>query len=186
MINSRQDLKYYLDQDLSRYGNDKPTLKDFILKNEKWYIHAYLVALRHVEFFINTQKRKDPRFLFWWIVYKRLSFKTHITIFPNTCGEGLIVHHIGDMVWVKISARIGKNCTLRPGVVIGKKADEDAWDAPVVIGDNCNFGLGVRLFGKITIGNNVSIGANSVVTKDIPDNTIVGGVPAKIIKFKQK
>lgn len=88
------------------------------------------------------------------------------------------------MIWVKVSAKVGENCTLRPGVVIGKKHDEDAWDAPVVVGDNCNFGLGVKVFGKVYIGDNVSIGANSVVTKDIPSNAIVGGIPAKIIRIK--
>jgi serine O-acetyltransferase len=45
--------------------------------------------------------------------------------------------------------------------------------------------LGVKIFGKVTIGDDVVIGANSVVTKDIPDNAIVGGIPAKIIKIVQ-
>ena len=90
------------------------------------------------------------------------------------------------MIWVKSSARIGKCCTLRPGVVIGKKNDERAEDMPVTIGDNCNFGLGVRVFGKLVIGNNVTIGANSVVTKNLPDNAIAVGIPARVIKLKNE
>ena len=58
-------------------------------------------------------------------------------------------------------------------------------DDKVAVGDNCRFGLGVRIFGSVKIGNNVTIGANAVVTKDIPDNAVVGGVPAKIIKIKK-
>lgn len=70
-----------------------------------------------------------------------------------------------------------------PGVVFGNKyKDED--NSIVEVGDNCYFGLGVKVFGQVKIGNNVTIGANAVVTKDIPDNAIVGGIPAKIIKFK--
>ena len=42
---------------------------------------------------------------------------------------------------------------------------------------------GAKIFGKITIGDNVAIGANAVVNKDIPDNAVVGGIPATIINF---
>ena len=68
-----------------------------------------------------------------------------------------------------------------PGVVIGNKRleEDDSW---VIIGDNCYIGLGAKIFGSVKIGNNVIIGANSVVTKDIPDNCVVGGIPAKVIK----
>lgn len=183
MIYTRADLSIYLKADIARYGNKPPTIIDRILKNEKWYIWQYIRALRHVEFYINTGKKKSICFLFWWCRYKHLSFKTHITIYPNTCGEGVYIPHIGDMIWVKSSARIGRNCTLRPGVVIGKKGVENAVDAPVTVGDNVNFGLGVRVLGKLHIGNNVSIGANSVVTKDIPDNAVAVGLPASVIKI---
>ena len=52
------------------------------------------------------------------------------------------------------------------------------------IGDNCIIYPGAKIFGKITIGNNVVIGANAVVNKDVPDNAIVAGVPARIIRYK--
>ena len=55
-------------------------------------------------------------------------------------------------------------------------------DSPVIDGDNCYLGIGCKLFGSVRIGNNVTVGANAVVTKDIPDNAVVGGVPAKVIK----
>lgn len=75
---------------------------------------------------------------------------------------------------------MGENCTIQSGVVIGNVGDSD--HRPV-IGNKVNFGLGCKVYGKIHIGNNVSILPNAVVTKDVPDNAIVGGVPAKIIKY---
>ncbi|GAA3319001.1 hypothetical protein GCM10020331_024100 [Ectobacillus funiculus] len=54
------------------------------------------------------------------------------------------------------------------------------------IGNNVYIGPGAKIFGGITIGNNVSIGANSVVTKDVPDNVTVVGIPAKIIAENTK
>lgn len=67
--------------------------------------------------------------------------------------------------------------------MIGKKHDEDAWDAPVCMGDNCSFGFGSWFTGKVNSSKNVTIGANSVVTKDIPDNVVCAGLPAKVLKY---
>lgn len=51
-----------------------------------------------------------------------------------------------------------------------------------MIGNHVTVCCGAKVLGAITIGNNVVIGANAVVCKDVPDNCVVGGVPAKIIK----
>lgn len=53
---------------------------------------------------------------------------------------------------------------------------------PIIVGDNVWIGGGVHVVAGVTIGNNVVIAAGAVVTKDIPDNCVVGGVPAKKIK----
>ena len=68
-------------------------------------------------------------------------------------------------------------------VLIGKKSPEIK-EGPISIGDDCYISTGVTILGPITIGNNVTIAAGAVVTKDIPDNCIVAGIPAKIIKYK--
>ena len=54
------------------------------------------------------------------------------------------------------------------------------------IGDNVTICPGAKIIGKITIGNNVTIGPNSVVVKDVPDNAVVVGIPAKILKIIEK
>lgn len=104
-------------------------------------------------------------------------------IAPNAIGPGLMIYHTGDLIWVGNACRIGANCTLGPGVVFGRKSEKP--DPDIVVGDNCEFGVGAKIIGTLTIGDNVSVGANAVVTKNIPDNVVGGGIPAKILKINE-
>ena len=180
MILTRTDLKLYLSADLARLGK-KPNIKDFILKNEVWYIWRYMLVLRHLEYHLNTGHKFMYLWYFLW--YKRMCFNLKIDIKPNNLEPGFRLVHLGALVRVKRDCKIGRNCTMLPGVVIGNK-HYDSSNEPVTIGDNCYFGLGAKIFGSVRIGDNVTVGANAVVTKDIPDNAVVGGVPAKIIRIK--
>jgi len=192
MIKHKTDLKKFLAEDLARYGKNKPIFKDWLLHNEKWYIHQYLISLRKVEYWIEQYKRNKSikkivysvPYLYWWYRYKHLGFKTRITIAPYTCDKGLYIPHVGDMIYVKSNAKIGKNCTLRPGVVFGNKGQEYCSDTNINVGNNVSFGLGVRCFNEVCIGDNAVIGANSIITKDIPSNAVAAGNPAKVIKYK--
>jgi serine O-acetyltransferase len=53
-----------------------------------------------------------------------------------------------------------------------------------VIGDDVIIGSGAEVLGGIIIGNNVTIGANAVVTQSVPDNVVVGGIPARVLREK--
>ena len=86
--------------------------------------------------------------------------------------NGIIVSHY---------AHIGKNAWIAQQVTIGQAMDKNV--APS-IGDNVIIGAGAKIIGDVTIGDNVTIGANAVVTHDVPDNSIIGRVPARIIKRK--
>ncbi len=68
-------------------------------------------------------------------------------------------------------------------VTIGYSRNKQGGGCPK-IGDNVFIGCGAIVIGNIKIGNNVIIGANSLVIRDIPDNAIVGGVPAQILNYK--
>ena len=59
---------------------------------------------------------------------------------------------------------------------------KQTFDNVPTIGDNVEMTVGAKIIGKVSIGNNVVIAPNSVVVKDVPDNCVVSGVPAKIIK----
>jgi serine O-acetyltransferase len=82
-------------------------------------------------------------------------------------GGGLYIGHFGGIT-VSGKAVIGKNCNLSQGTTIGV-----AGDGVPIIGDDVYIAPGARVFGKIVVGNNVKIGANAVVYKDVPDNAIV-------------
>ena len=72
---------------------------------------------------------------------------------------------------------------MRPGVVFGKKLTEDTKGA--IFGNNVDFGVGSKVIGEVHIGDNVTVGANAVITKAVPSNIVIAGVPAKIISWKE-
>ncbi len=90
-------------------------------------------------------------------------------------GAGLFIQHGFSTI---VMADIGKNCWINQQVTIGYK---DKKGRPT-IGDNVRITAGAKVIGKISIGNNAIVGANAVVVKDVPDNCVVVGVPAYIIK----
>src|SRR5688572_20153158 len=97
-------------------------------------------------------------------------------------GPGLYIGHYGGIT-VSSQAVIGRDCNLSQGITIGVSGAGSKRGAPT-IGDNVYIAPGARLFGKITIGNNVKIGANAVIHKDLPDNAIAVLDPGfKIISY---
>ena len=94
-------------------------------------------------------------------------------------GGGTIFPHAGSGVVIHRNSIIGENCTILQNVTIGGKKGSER--VPI-IGNNVMIGAGAVVLGEVKIGDNVNIGANSVVTKDIPSNSVVVGVPGRVIK----
>ena len=139
--------------------------------SEQKYIWLYIKALRYVEYYQNTSRGTISKFLMlWWL--RKLRKYSHITSFqipPNVCGKGLTIWHWGPII-INPAAKIGNYCTLYPGVLIGHKYPGNG---AAIIGDNVFIGAGTKIIGPVKIGNNVTIGQNCVITKDIPDNSVV-------------
>lgn len=97
-------------------------------------------------------------------------------------GPGLYIGHYGGIT-VSSVAVIGRDCNLSQNITIGVSGAGQKRGAPT-LGDNVYVAPGARLVGKITIGNNVKIGANAVIHKDLPDNAIAVLDPGfKIISY---
>lgn len=96
---------------------------------------------------------------------------------------GLYIGHYGGITISPLTV-MGASCNISQNITIGVSGEGEQKGVPV-IGSNVYIAPGARLFGKITIGDNVKIGANTVVYKDIPDNAIVVLDPGfKIISLK--
>ena len=106
---------------------------------------------------------------------------TGIEIHPSaTIGTGFFIDH-GMGVVIGETAEIGDYVTLFQGVTLGGTGKERGKRHPT-LGNHVVVGAGAKILGGITVGDNVKIGANSVVIKNVPANSTVIGVPARIIK----
>lgn len=94
-------------------------------------------------------------------------------------GMGIMLDHATAIV-IGETAVVGDNCSLLHGVTLGGSGKESG-DRHPKIGANVMIGAGAKVLGNITVGNCSRIAAGSVVLKDVPPNTTVAGVPAKVV-----
>jgi serine O-acetyltransferase len=114
--------------------------------------------------------------LVYRVLFKLIQMATGIELpCEAEVGRNFVIDHSGGIV-VSGFARFGDNCRIRTGVVIGLARVDDPC-APF-IGDDVDIGAGAKVLGRVRIGNHVLIGANAVVVRDVPDNSIAVGVPA--------
>ena len=116
-------------------------------------------------------------------ILRHKRYKYGISIPRDTrIGPGLRILHTGGIV-VQRRTVIGRNCLISQGVTLGQIYRGAHAGAPV-IGDDVFVGPGAKVIGGVVVGNNVMIGANAVVTRDVPDDAVVAGVPARVISYR--
>lgn len=97
-------------------------------------------------------------------------------------GEGFYIGHFGGIA-IGPRSSIGKNCNISQGVSLGQKNRGKHAGVPVIL-DNVYIGPGAMIIGNVVVGNYAAVGANCVVTKDVPDYGVVVGVPGQVISYE--
>ncbi len=149
----------------------------------------FTVSGFHYTFWLRTTRYlKKLKFLYIFYVFSRLrlhrlQLKYGISIPYNTqIGPGLYIGHNGGIV-VNNHAIIGKNCNINHGVTIGTTYGGSCPGTPK-IGDRVYLGPGSFIIGGITLGDDVAIGANTVVNKSVPPKGVVVNPSGKIVSYK--
>lgn len=101
--------------------------------------------------------------------------------YQASIGKGTTLGYGGIGVVIHSDSKIGSQCVIGQHVTVG--GGNSKYPGVPTIGNNVHISHGAIVFGGITVGNNVVIGANAVVNKPVPDNAVVAGVPAKILRI---
>ena len=173
MIKDKQTLQLYLDADKFALGINRRFPRPFV--DSIWKFER---TLRYYEYHKNIGN-KIRRYIYSLLLTIR-SERLGFTISGNCFGPGLRINHHGMLI-VNKNARIGKWCDVHQGVNIGENGYLDDQGKVVSevpsLGDYCFIGPGAKIFGGCKIGDNVHIGANAIVNKDVPSNNTAFGNP---------
>lgn len=178
LIRTKKELRDTIQADLNVRGLSRLPL----LYSYRKPLLRFTIFLRHVEFLQNSNSVLIPKLYvkLQSLRLKRMGAWLGLSISPNTCGPGLYLMHWGSIV-ISSEACIGRNARIHSCVNIGA----DRTGCAPIIGDNVYIGPGAKVFGDISVGNNVDIGANAVVNKSLPSDVVVVGVPGDIVKYKK-
>lgn len=112
------------------------------------------------------------------ILYRLNAMITHATIGRNAqIGPGFVILHSVGVV-INGNVKAGRNLVIYHGVTLGAERNRSP-----VLGDDVYIGAGAKVIGGVRVGSRVRIGANAVVTKDVPDDATVVGIPARIVRI---
>jgi serine O-acetyltransferase len=170
-----------LERDIARWVEERESSR---LTNSIWENLAWLLQLENtIEFRNLFYYRVGQPTRFWERFLLSLAVSLYkptdsLRIVTSSIGPGFLIKHgYGSVIDAE---KIGNNCLIFQDVVIGCK-DKNRTGKPI-IGHNVHISLGAKILGHVTIGDNVDVGANAVVTCDVPPNSVVVGIPARFLK----
>lgn len=97
-------------------------------------------------------------------------------------GKGTVFPHDALGCVFHPEVKIGKNCKILHGVTMGGRAGHKGLP---IIGDNVVIGTHSQILGDVIIGNNSIVGAGAIVTHNVPDNAVVVGNPARVLRINK-
>ena len=179
-INTKEDLRDWLDYELRRYPNyGRYRIYNVLLMSENAVLRRHQILLRKTEYHINSGHRFLSRIYRMRLELFQMKWRIHIP--PNVFGRGLKVMHVGEM-HINGRARAGENCTVHAHTSLAAAGFNDGVPS---IGSGVVLFMGAIVAGDIHIADNVVIGANSVVTRGVEEeNVTVSGNPAKVVSHK--
>lgn len=132
-------------------------------------------------YYLTKSKLLYPFWFFQWLRMKHFTYKFGIqTAWNVQLPPNFVISHFGGINF--FPKECGEKIYLRQGVTVGNNKRGGEGSGHPILGSNIEFGANSVIAGPIKVGNNVVIGAGAVVVHDVPDNCVVAGVPAKVIK----
>ena len=176
------------------------------MKNNRISFIKKFLYLLYISIFRFTAEDYRPYAFFFPLIRSFL-----VKNFVYKCGNKIRVKHNADIspkIWIGNNSELGTRCMIHSNVSLGSNVimgpdvkiyarnhKYDRLDVPIqkqgkeylktIIGDDVWLGANSIITAGVTVGNHVIVAAGAVVTKDVPDFAIVGGVPAKIIKYRK-
>ena len=179
MIRTKKELSFYIKADyMMNRGYFSPSWKRrlFTLIFPD-YIMDYLCAMRKYHYYKHLDGGGKILSLWYKMRFRKLGIKLGYSIHEDVIGYGLVLCHHGTIV-VGGENHIGNYCVLHTSTCVAQIGKE--------IGDGCYLSTGVKITKSLKLGDNVSIGANSLVNSSYPEgNIMIAGSPAKVIKTEQ-
>ena len=170
-----------IEADIDRYVlmDDYPWWLIFLTKQGLWLSTQYRFS-RWVDQSVHLPVIRQILKIFCALWQKLIEILTNSEL-PNKAeiGEGIFIPHAFGII-MHCDVKIGKNCNIGQDVTIGIGGRGEKRGSPK-LGERVFIAPGARIFGNITVGNDVAIGANAVVTKDLPEQAVAVGIPAKVI-----
>lgn len=160
---------------------DKEALKKFDPSFEVWYQYWFHAGYKSLRLYRISKAFYDSGFKFFGYLFYHLNRVIYsVDIHPAAkISPGVVIDH-GTGIVIGSTAEIGRGTVIYHGVTLGAKYITTGKRHPT-IGENVVLGAGCKVLGPIYVGNNVKVGANSVVLYDVPDNSTVAGIPARIV-----
>lgn len=178
MITSKQELRFYIQADMMMNRGKfrwslKDRLKHLLIPD---YTMRYLKAMRFQDYYSRCPHLNPFKLLYkayYAVQYHRLGVKLGFSIGYSTLGYGVVIPHYGTIVLGNTN-RIGNYAAIHTSTCIA--------DTGKAIGNGLFLATGAKVTRHLTLGDNVSVGANSVVNNSFNSNCMIAGSPARFIK----